>query len=302
MPAELKPITVIVQKKEIDIVKTVFKELKDRLPNLENTPFKYGRLGDKHIISFKVDAGYFNLFVEKFTFNRIKILFLEKEQKEIAERAEAISNKSSDAKSVDWTALKEMKSNTSQKSMAQIDSFIKNGDYTRLLAISRDISQSKEIIERAGQNISVAINNAIERERQRSESSRIGVEEAIDNLIAIAGDKTLKNMGQTELAKIAGQMAIILCCQHRKHLDKLIDIANSNSVPYLISVKAAIQLGDILMDNPDDYIDDLSLAIRKLNLRWLENAYDIVINELDPHEIETFYSFTIFLNQKRNAK
>jgi len=56
------------------------------------------------------------------------------------------------------------------------------------------------------------------------------------------------------------------------------------------------------MDNPDDYIDDLSLAIRKLNLRWLENAYDIVVNELDPHEIETFYSFTIFLNQKRNAK
>ena len=302
MTAGMKPITAIVQKSEIEIVKSVFKELKDRLPNLESTPFKYGRLGDKHILSFKVDSKYYNLFVEKFTFNRIKILFLEKEQKEIADRAAAKADKVSETKSLDWTSLKESKSNASQKSLSQIDHLIKNGEYAKLISISRDISQSKDILEKAAKSISVSIANAIDIERTKAENSKHGVDEAIKKLIAIASDRILKNIGQTEMMKQAGQLAVNLSCIHRKHLDNLISIANNNSVPYLISIRAAIQLGDILIDHPDEYKDDLELAVRKLNIRWLENTFDIVKQDLDPHEVETFFEFNAFLLEKRNAK
>lgn len=302
MPAEMKPITTIVQKKEIDTVKSIFKELKDRLPNLESTPFKYGRLGDKHILSFKVDSKYLNLFVETFTFNRIKILFLDKEQKDLVERVNDKLERKDDTKSVDWSSLKETKSNASQKSLAQIDHFIKHGEYAKLITISRDISQSKDIIEKAAKNVSVSVSNAIEIQRGRAENSKHAVDDAIKKLISIAGDKTLKNIGQSELMKIAGQLAVNLSCIHRKHLDNLIVIANSNSVPYIVSMRAAIQLGDILMDHPDEYEDDLELAIRQLNVRWLENTYDVVQQDLDPHEIETFHEFNRFLVEKRNAK
>jgi hypothetical protein len=299
---ELKPITAIVQEKEIEIVKSVFQDLKDKLPDLESTPFKYGRLGDKHILSFKVDSKYYNLFVEKFTFNRIKILFLEKVQKEITDNAISQASNHSDEKTIDWSSLKESKSNFSQKNMSQIDHYIKNGDYLKLITLSRDISQTTDIIEKASKNISISIANAIEIEKHKAETIKYAVEESIKNLIAISANKILKNIGQTELAKNAGLIAVELCCIHRKYLDNLIDIANNNAVPNIVSIKAAIQLGVIIMDYPDEFADDLALAVRKLNVRWLENAYDVVCNDLDPFEIETFNSFTIFLLEKRNAK
>jgi hypothetical protein len=299
----LKSITAIVEQKDIETVKDVYENLKEKLTNFKPTPLKYGKLGDKFLVTFKVESESFNFAIEKLTYNRIKIFSLEKKDSEVIEEIQTqISNRAKNQpyKDVNWDDLKDSQGHGSGKIKMKLETDIKNGDYRKVIAVSRNIKHTKDVLEKAKNSIPIALTNAITIEKNRSESSRYGKELAIKNLMHISTDAKLKSINMSNHLKQAGLLMVDLCASEKRFFDELINICNNSSLHNVVNITAAIKFYETTGFNDETFEELIKEAVKKINIRWLQNAFDIAQNEFNSLQIDEFDKFVDEITKRRS--
>lgn len=293
---DFEKIILLSDPKKIGVVKEIVEALKEKIPHLEVAPFRYGKLGEDVVISFGVDKKYFLLLVEKLTYNHFQIVTTNEKAKAIIETARIKSGqiKQSAPSSDD---IKYKPKVTSRKG---IDDYIASGDYKEVIKISKDYALPKDITEKARNNIPATVSNAIENLYGEGLLRKYETARCIDKLIEIAADQLLKTLDLIDLRKLAGIYAVDLCTRNKSEFSELIYIANNNSVHNLVSVKAAITFADIILNTPENYEEELTMAIKDLNIRWLSIAINSVWNDLDSNEKEKFDTLINFIKSKRS--
>ena len=124
----MKEITAIVQGKELAIVKSLLKVTKERHSDFVVKKFRTGTVGDKTLITFRVDPRFFKVILEKFAFNDITIMNRDKEVTDfIEERKEHKKNK---LRSNGWADIQTQKNNVSAETLER---FAHDGEFEKVL-------------------------------------------------------------------------------------------------------------------------------------------------------------------------
>lgn len=290
---QIEKIIIICDPKKVEIVKEVVETLKEKIPTLNTSPFRYGKLGEDVVISFNTEKKYHMLLVEKLTFNNLHIISSDPKVKEINER---VKDKSTPALS-DYEALNYERKVPARKN---INDFIAGGDYKELIKIAKDYTKPNDVINEAKNNISAAVSNAIKNFYGEGLLRKFETERCIDKLIEISSDKLLRDVHMTEQQKEAGMYAIDLCTRSKKLIGRLINIANNTTVNVLVSVKAAVTFAIYTLDNTLENAEELKRAERELNIRWLSIAVNSVWHDLDNAEREKFDALIHYIKINRS--
>jgi hypothetical protein len=288
-------VTVKVEPNEISRFKVLIEFLQSTMKGLTVSNFKYGKLGGEAIISFDVDENNYEDFVHKLNINRFKILMLSK----------AITtdfNKISDIyyKKETWENLDKAKKNIGDKvTFALIDNLTKDGKYEELIKIIKDIRYAGDLAKYATENLNTAISNLIKKCNVNPNSHRTDVEERIKTLIKIAGDDKLRLLQKFEMMNDAGKKAIEICSTYKEIVDYLIQIANNNLIHNSLNILAVLQFATIVMSDQEKFEIEINRAVRNLNLRYLDIAFDVVQDYLSLDQKEKYATFVQFIKNKR---
>ncbi len=290
-------VTVKVEPNEIARFKVLIEFLQSTMKGLSVSNFKYGSLGGEAIISFDVDEKNYEDFVHKLNINRFKILMLSK----------AITsdfNKISDMyyKKESWDSLDKNKKNMGEKvSIALIDNLTKDGRYEELIKIIKDIRYAGELAKYATDNLNTAIANLIKKCGAPSNTNRLDVEDKIKNLIKVASDDKLKILQKFDMMNEAGKKAIEVCSSYKEIVDYLIQIANNNLIHNSLNILAVLQFASIVMPEQEKFEIEINRAVRNLNLRYLDIAFDVINDYLSLDQKEKFNTFVQFIKNKRES-
>ncbi len=293
----LKKIVLKVKERELSQVKNILRLYKESKPDVSFSAPRHGSLGDDELISFNVEEKHYNPLVEKLTLYGFKLLLpiniSEKEKVQaVIKQSPGISN----------TVQKEIKKNTIGSVDSILDGSIERGDYEKVIQISKDFRSGHELIKKAKDNIESTVNLAINLAFEKGMKSKYEINTSFNMLIKIASDKNLKAMHFINQQKTAGLYAIELCIAHREFLNLLIQICNNNSIPHVICIKAAVELTDIVFDEQNGN-EDMEYAVRYLNIKWLQIAFDIAgveINEAEKDSVKHLISEVRKIRNDRN--
>jgi len=290
-------VTVKVEPNEISRFKVLIEFLQSTTKGLSVTNFKYGNLGGEAIISFDVDEKNYEDFVHKLNINRFKILMLSK----------AITsdfNKISDMyyKKETWDSLDKNKKISNEKvTLSLIDNLTKDGKYDELIKIIKDIRYAGELAKYATDNLNTAVANLVKKCSITANTNRMDVEDKIKILIKIASDDKLKLLQKFDMMNDAGKKAIDICSSYKEIVDYLIQIANNNQIHNSLNMLAVLQFASIVMPEPEKFDIEINRAIRNLNLRYLDIAFDVVKDLLSLDQKEKYNNFSQFLKNKRES-
>lgn len=290
-------VTVKIEPSEISRFKVFIEFLQSTMKDLIVSNFRYGQLGGEAIISFEVDDKNYEDFVHKLNLNHFKIVSLSKEIK-------SDFNKISDKyyKKETWSNLDKVKKNSSEKvTTTFIDNITKDGKYEELIKIIKDIRYSGDLAKYATENLNTAIANLIKKCTLKNATNRQDAEERVKTLIKIAGDDKLKILQKFELMNEAGRKAIEICSNYKEMVDYLIHIANNNQIHNSLNILAVLQFASIVLMDPEKFEIEINRAIRNLNIRYIDIAYDVVKEYLSTEQKEKLLSFTEFIKQKRES-
>ncbi len=293
----MKEITALIEPKEFITVKSILSVLKEKYPDFHVKKFKIGKVGEKKIITFKVDNKYFKLTLEKFAFNDIQIMNREKAIVDfIEERKEHKANK---LRSRGWSEVNAQKSNLTPE---DIEKFALNGEYEKILKETKTVPGADlELVKKAKSVLSEAIENAIEKNYQSAQEDKYKAQESIDKLIRIASNQELKNIQKIDERINAGLTAIKICLQYNELLLELVSIANNNKLNYIINVKAAVAFSQKLPKKKNKTPEDIAEGCKTINTRWLKIAFETVQTKLKKKEITAFYKLIGFIEANKNA-
>ncbi len=290
-------VTVKIEPSEISRFKVFIEFLQSTMKDLVVSNFRYGQLGGEAIISFEVDDKNYEDFVHKLNLNHFKIISLSKEIK-------SDFNKISDKyyKKETWSNLDKAKKNGTEKvTTTFIDNLTKDGKYEELIKIIKDIRYAGELAKYAADNLNTAIANLIKRCTLKNNTNRQDAEERIKTLIKIAGDDKLKILQKFELMNDAGKKAIEICASYKEMVDYLIQIANNNQIHNSLNILSALQFASIVLLEPEKFEIEINRAVRNLNVRYLDIAYDVVKEYLSLEQKEKFNNFIQFIREKRES-
>ncbi len=290
-------VTVKISPSEISRFKTLIEFLQSTTQGLSVSNFKYGQMGGEAIISFEVDEQNYEDFVHKLNINKFKIITLSK----------AINldfNKISDKyyKKETWDSLdKRKKAGSELVSNKLIDDYTKDGKYEELIRIAKDFRYSGDLAKYASENIATAVVNLIRKYTNKPPTNRMDAEEKFRGLLKIAADDKLKLMQKMDLQIEAGKKAIELCSSYKEIVDSLIHIANNNSVHNTLNILAALQFATIVLQDPAKFEIEVNRAVRNINLRYLDIAYDVISDFLSFDQKEKYNSLVEFIKKKRES-
>ncbi|MEE9431287.1 MAG: hypothetical protein V3V16_09615 [Melioribacteraceae bacterium] len=293
----MKEITAIVKGKELAVVKSLLKVVKERHADFVIKKFKTGTVGDKTLITFRVDDRYFKNVLEKFAFNDIAIMNREKEVIDfIEERKEHKKNK---LRNSGWADIKTQKKNVSAE---ELEVMCKNGEFDKVLKETHaTIGSDIEIVKKAKTLLSESICNAIEMIFQEALSHRSKVEESIDKLLRIASNGGLKNAQKRKERIKAGKTAIKICYMFEEYQTELIRIANHNKINNEVNIKAIVKFSGIVKEQKKNMSKEILDSLKLLNTRWIRIAYDSVESKLKKKEINAYNYLLNFVDTIREA-
>ena len=293
----MKEITALIEPKELITVKSILTVLKEKHPDFYVKKFKMGKVGEKKIITFKVDNKYFKLILEKFAFNDISILNREKAVVDfVEERKEHKTNK---LRSRGWGEVKSKRSNITPE---DLDKFASEGEYEKVLKETKAVPGSDiEMVKKAQSLLSTAIENAINKNFQLAQEDKYKAQESIDKLIRIASNPDLKTAQKIKERIHAGETAIKICLLYDELLPELIPIANNNKINNIVNIKAAIAFSGKIPKKKSNIPPEISEGCRTINTRWLKIAFETVQTNLKKKEITAFYKLIGFIEANRNA-
>ena len=292
---EFEAIITLVSEKQQKTMENIINTLTQKIPHLTVTPLKYSKIGNEILVSFKVNKELHQFLIEKLTINGIQVITQDEKTKQYIDTLKERIKGSGTGNMMHW-GNKQKPKNTERKS---IDELSAEGDYAEVLRISRDITLPKEESNSAKLSIDRAIQSAISIAYSEAYSKRIDIHKNLDRLIQIASDNNLKVLQKIEAIKQAGFLALQICTKHTDYLSDLILICNNNKLHHLICVKAAIAFHDIVFSNKDEFKEEIVIARRKLNTRWLLIAINSVEPELTSSERASFNALIDFITANR---
>lgn len=164
-------------------------------------------------VSFEASPESYNSIVEKLALNRIKLEINDEASSKIVEEAmqqlERGKNKNA---FMGWSGAPV---GSSEKKKPTVEGIATEGDYEELIKITRDVSATKEEVEKASSKIDAAINNALEKSYNPAIQDAYYAENGIKRLLQIAGDSNLSLINKNEIRMKAGILAINICVKHK---------------------------------------------------------------------------------------
>jgi len=121
----------------------------------------------------------------------------------------------------------------------------------------------------------------------------------IAKLIEIASNKKLLSSSSFTISKTAGFSAVNICALDPLNVGELVNICNNRSVNSTVRAKAASKFAEVVFQDKDFYETDLSIAVKKLNTRWLMTILDATEKDLTSDEITNFKKLKSFIEGKR---
>jgi hypothetical protein len=197
-----------------------------------------------------------------------------------------------------YAASLDLKKNVNKKH-DNLDKLIDEGKYKELIKVAKDVTYNPESISKAKAGIPLSVNNLIIKVIDRFSRQKMDIEEAISTLTTITSDKELPYFNSREWMYQAGIVAVELCSQRDYAIKNLIKISNQKNSDQLINVKAAIKFSEILFGNLTKYEEQIKLATKELNTRWLSNVAEAYRNKLSKEENEAFDKLVDFINDSK---
>jgi hypothetical protein len=197
-----------------------------------------------------------------------------------------------------YAASIDLKKNVNKKH-DNLDKLIDEGKYKELIKVAKDVTYNPESITKAKAGISLSVNNLIIMVIDKFSRQKMDIEEAISTLTTITSDKELPYFNCREWMYQAGIVAIELCSQRDYAIKNLIKISNQKNSDQLINVKAAIKFSEILFGNLAKYEEQIKLATKELNTRWLSNIAEAYRNKLSKEENDSFDKLVEFVKESK---
>jgi len=173
-------------------------------------------------------------------------------------------------------------------------------DFKQLAKIAKDfLDGKKKLTADNRESINDSINFYIDKLSKDAYFSQSKAYDNIQELLAIASNKKLLSSKLFEIAKSAGFVAINISSENSQNVGELINICNTKGIDYLVNAKAAAKFADTVLNDEPFYRTDISIAIKRLNTRWLSTIWDAVENDLSEDEIKNFKKLQSFIQGKR---
>jgi hypothetical protein len=270
--------------------------LKEKNPTIVTTPLRFGKIGDNIIVTFKVDNLNYKTLVEKLVVNNVKLLSNDQKTQKIIDDVKTISTSSAIKGSKGWDDVKDKNLAGDEKRLADL---INEGNYSEVIKISRTVSLGRDAVESAKNNIDTAIERCISLAYNEGISKKYDAEKNIQKLVQVASDNTLKLMNKIDFMKQAGFNAIAICANNKTCVGELIGICNNSALHNLINIKAAVKYAEIVLGDPETYKEEIAIAVKTLNTRWLQIALNVVLSDIELKETILFDKLIDFINEKR---
>lgn len=290
---EFVTVNAFADEKEVQVIKEIIDALAKELPNLIITPYKTGRLGDRTIITFKVEKSSHKILLKKLTYRNIHTVAPDEPSVKVIEAAKSQIRS---APSI-WGNAKLKKKIEEKKTL---DEYLQEGNYLEVLKISRDVTLPKELVEKARNSLNDCILHAIEMAYNEARKNKFEIYKSIEKLIKIGSDNNLKVLQKIDYLKKAGLNAVEICYQNREYVGDLINICNNCALHNIVNVKSAVKFGERVLSERDVYRNEIYVAKKNLNTKWLLISYNSVENEL--HELErlTFNNTIDFIRNNKH--
>ena len=297
---KFETISVTIDKKdEIENVKKALKIFKSTYPNVQIAKPRFGELSGKILITFKVDANYSADLILSFAKNYINVLATTDIIKKKIDFATAKYAETLARQSKGWA---DMKIEQPEMSISELESYAQEGMYEEIIRIANDlIHYGEKIVEKAKNVLDLSVENAIEKAYQKAKENQDYAEEAINKLIKVASDSRLRTMNKIKLSQNAGLKAIDLINEYQNYILKLVDIANNPDIHNYVNIAAFINFGNIVIREKERFEKEINEGARKLNLRWIEIAYDVAHKLLNKDE-KSSYERTLRFIKNRKTK
>ncbi len=294
----LKEITLVIRENEEPSLKSILDLFKKKFSSFELTKYSKGSLGDESIITFKVNKQFYATLVQKLAYNDLRLFRKDEEAKEIVDEIIRQKRKTVILPMSGWDAVRSKKKSISQE---QLEEFAVDGNYNEILNVVKDpVNHPAEIVNLAKKLLSDSIAISINRTYSDAIERKKEPKKQLKELLKIASDKKIKNAGKLKELKEAGFYAIELCLSETDLFPKLIDIANNSNLRSVINIKAAIEFADRIFNDQDGFADEIKLAVKELNTRWLNIAIETAIKDFSGKEIERFNKLVYFIDEQRN--
>ncbi|MHB8580294.1 MAG: hypothetical protein ACYDA4_10615 [Ignavibacteriaceae bacterium] len=276
--------------------KNLLRALKESSNTIDISTIRYGNLGEDRLLSFNLNEESLKLVIESLIANGIIILFPEqfaiKKETRVIVNNQSISQNVEKSDSVKNISIKESPS-------VLLDFAIKNGDYEIVVQYSKDIRLGHDLLNQAKENIDISIQTSIDHAYNKGIRSTFEVDNALEQLLKIASDKNLKVLNKQEFQKKAGLKAVELCGSNFEQTNNLIGICNNNLLPYIVCLKAAAKLYEILGSNQEKVQEEILYAAKHLNVRWINISLDIMGPEMQEGEFKSVTSLINLIQQKQ---
>ncbi len=298
---KFETISVTIDKKdEIENVKKALKIFKSTYPNVQIAKPRFGELSGKILITFKVDANYSTDLILSFAKNYINVLATTDVIKKKIDFATAKYAETLARQSKGWA---DMKIEQPEMSISELESYAQEGMYEEIIRIANDlIHYGEKIVEKAKNVLDISVENAIEKAYQKAKEKPEYAEDAINKLIKVASDARLRTMNKIKLAQNAGLKAIDLIYEYPEYVLRLVDISNNPDIHNYVNVMAFINFGDIVIREKERFEKEINEGARKLNLRWIEIAYDVAHKLLNEDEKSRYERTLRFIKNRKNKE
>lgn len=264
------------------------------IPSVEVSKLTYGQLGSEIIASFDIDDAHFAMVAEKIYAAGLNLLPTNDKISQVLEFLYGKYGKRTPSKTAPAA-----QANMPPSSEA-VQEYKNSGRYEELLKIMKLVNIDQKLRDLAKESIAESVKNAIEQLYNAALVNKHSFQNALGGLLKIASDITLKSLNIQSMQKKAGFAAIAICENYSHQVDELIKIGNNAQIPNVVNVKAVSKFWEIISVDIDKHQGDVALALKNLNLRILENAYDVAYSELNDAERKSFNDFRAFyrLNKK----
>lgn len=289
-----KKVIVKIDVEDIPGIKIQLKRLQENTPDLKLNSIRIGRLGDDVVLSFNINANYYGSVMERLeTVGAVSIL---KEGGQSEDRKSSV--RSSTVKGNRSAAVRERSPHAKDPSES-LDKMISEGDYEKVIQVSRNIKNGFDTMKKAKENIDQAVLRAVQSSYGKALKNKVYLDESITELIKIGTNKELRILNKIDLMTDAGMKAVDLCVGSFENVSDLVTIANNNFIPNIVAIKAAVKFSEIIFNDAEKYKEEYQYAIKHLNTRWLLIARDIVVNKLTEKEKSLLKKLVDFIDKAR---
>lgn len=294
---QFENIRILAKKEELKVINGILTKFEKIIPYLKYASKNVGELSDRSVVSIRIDVENYQKLVEIFVMNGIKVLAIDDKTKQLID---SIKSKLREGIVSEELEKDVRRTNVNPIKDDELDILAKDGNYEEIKRLSKDIINfSENFVKKIGDLLELAINNAIDKAINEVEKDTSKINSSLEKLLKISSDLSLRTFNKVELSCKAGEAAIEICQYHLDFFKKLIDIGNKNGLPNGINLKAVVKFAELVMDDQDFFAEDISYAIKNLNLKWLALIWEVGEKLLSSEEKQKYSEFIKFVESNK---